>query len=150
MACIDAEVRAAFCRDCWTLYDLNSAQVARSLPTTDPRRSHFLPLRKFTIPAAERPRDERKVAMDGISGLIGAGMAIAAVVAASRVARPGERFAVYRLGKFHRTIGPGWVLIVPFVDRVVRYRSDRDVPDWSAMSYDQAKSIAGLPGARTD
>jgi len=40
----------------------------------------------------------------------------------------GERLVIYRLGRFHRVVGPGLVLVLPRLDRVVRSIRVRDQP----------------------
>jgi regulator of protease activity HflC (stomatin/prohibitin superfamily) len=41
-----------------------------------------------------------------------------------------KRGAVFRTGRFHRVAGPGLVLYVPFLDRLVVVDLKRTIPDW--------------------
>ena len=63
------------------------------------------------------------------------------VALAIRVAPESDRFAVYRLARFHRVLGPGFVVIIPLVDRAVRFRRDENA-DWRSMSLSQAQEYA--------
>jgi hypothetical protein len=54
-----------------------------------------------------------------------AGLAIKAMM---RVVAHEERLVVYRLGRFHRVVGPGPVVVVPSLDKVKRTYRVRDQP----------------------
>lgn len=45
-----------------------------------------------------------------------------------------ERLAVYRLGRFLKIVGPGLVLIIPVIDKVVRVNLSEEVPRWQQLS----------------
>lgn len=47
-------------------------------------------------------------------------MAILIMVAGIKVLKEWERFAVLRLGKFYRIIGPGIVYVVPILDKTIK------------------------------
>jgi len=66
-------------------------------------------------------------------------LALILVVSSVRVAPEFVRFAVYRQGRFRKVIGPGIFMIIPIVDRLVRFKLDESMPDWASMSFDQAR-----------
>ncbi len=75
---------------------------------------------------------------DIVLGLVG----LALIGLSVRVVGDQERLAVLRLGRFIGTRGPGVVWILPFVDKAIRIKLDRDVPDWRSLSTEQlAKEI---------
>lgn len=45
-----------------------------------------------------------------------------------------ERFAVFRLGRFSRVRGPGWIFILPVFEKKFRIILNRHIPGWKAMS----------------
>jgi len=63
--------------------------------------------------------------------------AVFLVVRSVLFAREHERLAILRLGRFIGTRGPGLVMIIPFLDRVVRINLDQDVPNWRGLSAEQ-------------
>ena len=55
-----------------------------------------------------------------------------------------ERGVVYRFGKLHRVVDPGWRLMVPFIDKFVKYdmRTEAiDVPPQEVITKDAVKLI---------
>jgi regulator of protease activity HflC (stomatin/prohibitin superfamily) len=44
--------------------------------------------------------------------------------------RNDERFAVFRLGRFARVKGPGWIFILPFFEKKFRINLNRHFPGW--------------------
>jgi regulator of protease activity HflC (stomatin/prohibitin superfamily) len=63
-------------------------------------------------------------------------IAIALIIFAVKtivLAKEGERVVVFRLGKLMRVHGPGMVIIVPFIDRVVKVRLD-SIAGWRSFS----------------
>jgi regulator of protease activity HflC (stomatin/prohibitin superfamily) len=54
-----------------------------------------------------------------------------------RIVHEGERIVVFRLGRYHRILGPGLNLIVWGVDAAQRVVLDDRLPDWRAMSEQQ-------------
>ncbi len=64
---------------------------------------------------------------------------IGGLLLASAVKRTAEheRAVIVRLGKFHRVAGPGTVLIIPYVDRVLTVNLEEKVPHWRAMSREE-------------
>jgi regulator of protease activity HflC (stomatin/prohibitin superfamily) len=63
--------------------------------------------------------------------------ALVVVVLSIRVVPERDRLAVFRLGRFLGTRGPGVVMILPFVDKAIRIHLDRDVPNWRSLSTEQ-------------
>jgi hypothetical protein len=51
-----------------------------------------------------------------------------AIRALVRVVPHGERLVIYRLGRFHRVVGPGLVLVLPKLENIVRTFRVRDQP----------------------
>ena len=47
--------------------------------------------------------------------------------------KEGERIVVFRLGQLLRVYGPGRVIVIPFIDRVVRVRLD-SIAGWDGFS----------------
>ncbi len=48
-----------------------------------------------------------------------------------------ERMAVFRLGRFFRIVGPGFVFLIPMVDKGVRVNLSEKIPGWQALSRDE-------------
>jgi regulator of protease activity HflC (stomatin/prohibitin superfamily) len=42
--------------------------------------------------------------------------------------------AVFRLGRFLKVVGPGWVWLIPFIDKGVKVNLNRDIPGWQVLS----------------
>ena len=65
-----------------------------------------------------------------------------------RILKENERIVVFRLGKFLSIKGPGLVLVVPVVDRVVRVNLSEKVPGWQGLSKmeldEKIKSLSEL------
>lgn len=55
-----------------------------------------------------------------------------------------ERGVVFRFGKYHRIVGPGWVFIIPIVEKFVRYdlRTETiDIPPQEVITKDAVKLL---------
>jgi regulator of protease activity HflC (stomatin/prohibitin superfamily) len=67
--------------------------------------------------------------------------------------RDHERFAVFRFRRFIQVKGPGWVFLIPALDRKIRINLDRSVPGWNRMPRDELtgkiKSIASTMNRRS-
>jgi regulator of protease activity HflC (stomatin/prohibitin superfamily) len=50
--------------------------------------------------------------------------------------KEGEYAVVYRLGKLDRWSGPGAIIIIPFIDRVVRIPLHQ-IPNWETMPQEE-------------
>ena len=65
-----------------------------------------------------------------------------------RILTKNERIVVFRLGKFLNIKGPGLVLVVPVVGRVVKVNLNEKVPGWQRLSKmeldDKIKSLSEL------
>lgn len=55
-----------------------------------------------------------------IAVLVAVGAVMALLVAGLRRVPDGHCFTVNRLGRYHRTLQPGWHLVLPLIDRVTR------------------------------
>lgn len=51
-----------------------------------------------------------------------------------RVAKENEWIVVFRLGRFLNIKGPGFVLIVPIIDKCIKVDLSEKVPGWQALS----------------
>jgi regulator of protease activity HflC (stomatin/prohibitin superfamily) len=51
--------------------------------------------------------------------------------------REHERFVVFRLGRFFRVMGPGWIFMIPVIDQKNRINLDRSIPEWNRMSGEE-------------
>lgn len=74
------------------------------------------------------------------------GLVIIGIVAVSilfaksaKLVRPDQRMIVERLGAYNRTCGPGWHLIVPFVDRSIFLPLSEFVPGWEGYGEEQLR-----------
>jgi len=54
-----------------------------------------------------------------------------------RIAQEGERLVVFRLGRFHRILGPGLNLIIWGVEMPRRVELNTVVPDWQSLSEEE-------------
>ena len=50
-----------------------------------------------------------------------------------------QRIVVLRLGKHENTLGPGLVLIIPFIDQPIYVNLTKHVPEWRSMSENDIK-----------
>ena len=48
-----------------------------------------------------------------------------------------ERFAIFRAGRFFSVMGPGWVFLIPLVDKKKRINLNRHIPGWNRMSREE-------------
>jgi len=51
-----------------------------------------------------------------------------------KILREDERMVVFRLGRFLRVMGPGWVWVIPFIDKGVKVNLNKDIPGWQVLS----------------
>ncbi len=51
-----------------------------------------------------------------------------------RIVREHERYVVYRFGKFFKISGPGLLLLLPFLDKVIKVNLAEAFPDWQCLS----------------
>ena len=58
-----------------------------------------------------------------------------------KILREVERGAVFRLGKFHRVAGPGLVLLIPPIDRMLIVDLDHTIPEWRGVTPEELKSM---------
>ena len=56
------------------------------------------------------------------------------IPAAIKIAREYERLAVFRLGRFVGVKGPGLLVLIPFVDRVIKVNLNHDIPEWQGLT----------------
>ena len=59
------------------------------------------------------------------------------IPAAVKNAREYERLAVFRLGRFVGVKGPGLLVVIPFVDRVIKVNLNHDIPEWQGLTEDE-------------
>ncbi|HMO18996.1 MAG TPA: SPFH domain-containing protein [Oligoflexia bacterium] len=51
-----------------------------------------------------------------------------------------ERGVIFRLGRLKNVLGPGLVIIVPFIDKMERINLDDKISGWSMLREDQLRS----------
>jgi regulator of protease activity HflC (stomatin/prohibitin superfamily) len=51
-----------------------------------------------------------------------------------KILREDERMVVFRLGRFLKVVGPGWVWLIPFIDKGVKVNLNKDIPGWQVLS----------------
>jgi regulator of protease activity HflC (stomatin/prohibitin superfamily) len=56
------------------------------------------------------------------------------LLATVRIVKEGERLVVFRLGRYHRVLGPGLHMIAVGVDTPHRVNLNAVVPDWPTLS----------------
>jgi regulator of protease activity HflC (stomatin/prohibitin superfamily) len=54
--------------------------------------------------------------------------------ASAKVVRESERVVVFRFGRFFMVKGPGLVLVIPIVERMVRVNLNKEIPEWQTLS----------------
>jgi regulator of protease activity HflC (stomatin/prohibitin superfamily) len=54
-----------------------------------------------------------------------------------KVVREDYRYVIFRIGKFFRIVGPGLILILPFIDKVVKVNLSEAIPGWQTLSEEQ-------------
>ncbi|MFQ6056772.1 MAG: hypothetical protein ACE5J3_12410, partial [Methanosarcinales archaeon] len=50
-----------------------------------------------------------------------------------------ERIAVLRLGRWHRVIGPGLVIVFPIIEMGIRVSLDKYIPNWKGLPKEELK-----------
>ena len=58
------------------------------------------------------------------------------MVRAVVIAQEDERVVVFRLGQLLRIQGPGMVIVIPFIDRIVKVRLD-NIAGWRSLSQQE-------------
>jgi regulator of protease activity HflC (stomatin/prohibitin superfamily) len=58
------------------------------------------------------------------------------ISSAIKIVRENERIAIFRLGHLYKIVGPGLVLSIPIVDKIIRINLDKTVPNWNVISKD--------------
>ena len=73
-------------------------------------------------------------------------LVIVTIALGVRIVPQGSKFVVQRLGKYHKTLGPGLNIIVPYVDRVAHRVTTKDIvldiPSQEVITRDNAVIIA--------
>ena len=59
------------------------------------------------------------------------------VLKSVKILNEDQRAALFRLGKFENIVGPGIVLIFPFIDRLVLLDLNSKIPGWRVLSQEQ-------------
>ena len=85
--------------------------------------------------------------MGGITGVSVFGVLVLITIALGvRIVPQGSKYVVQRLGKFHKTLGPGLNLVVPYVDSVAYKVTTKDIvldiPSQEVITRDNAVLIA--------
>ncbi|MBN1255409.1 MAG: hypothetical protein JXA50_09070 [Deltaproteobacteria bacterium] len=61
-------------------------------------------------------------------------LSIIFIAASLKVVKEYERIAVFRLGRFLNIVGPGLVLLLPFVDKGEKVNLKETIPEWHTLS----------------
>lgn len=75
-------------------------------------------------------------------------LVVATIVLATsiKIIKENHRAAIFRLGQFFAVLGPGVVLVLPFVDKIELIDLNRWVPEWRSLSKpdldEKVKSVA--------
>ena len=59
------------------------------------------------------------------------------------VAKENERIVVFRLGRFIRVCGPGFFIMIPLVDKVIKVNLDTYIPGWQALPKGKLEEQVG-------
>ena len=51
-----------------------------------------------------------------------------------KILRSDERIVIFRLGRFLKIAGPGFVWLIPVIDKGKKFNLSRDLPGWQALS----------------
>ena len=51
-----------------------------------------------------------------------------------KISTESERIVVFRFGRFFKIVGPGLILILPFIDKTIRVKLSDKIPGWKKMS----------------
>lgn len=54
-----------------------------------------------------------------------------------RIVNEQGRIVKFRLGHFVRIVGPGLVIIIPFIDKGVRVNLSEQIPGWETLSNEE-------------
>ena len=57
--------------------------------------------------------------------------------AAIKVLREDERGLLFRLGRIIGVVGPGLVIIIPIIDKLVRVNLSKRIPEWRELSKEE-------------
>ena len=50
-----------------------------------------------------------------------------------KILREDERMVVFRLGRFLSVSGPGWVWLIPFIEKGIKVNLNKDIPGWQVL-----------------
>ena len=54
--------------------------------------------------------------------------------AATKVLREYERGVIFRLGRIERVVGPGLVIVIPIIDKLIKVDLSKRIPEWQGLS----------------
>ena len=54
--------------------------------------------------------------------------------AATKVLREYERGVILRLGRIERVVGPGLVIVIPIIDKLIKVDLSKRIPEWQGLS----------------
>ena len=60
-----------------------------------------------------------------------------AFIKSVRIINENQRGVTFRLGRFQRIDGPGLIIIVPFVDRLLKVDLQSKIPQWQTLTKEQ-------------
>ncbi len=61
-------------------------------------------------------------------------LAIIVVAKSLKIVREHERLVIYRVGRLCRIVGPGLVVLIPFIDKGVKVNLAETFPGWQCLS----------------
>lgn len=64
-------------------------------------------------------------------------VAFIALVVSIRIVSEHERIVVFRLGRLFNIVGPGLVILIPFIDKGVRVNLKKNIPGWETLSHEE-------------
>ena len=68
------------------------------------------------------------------------GYVFIAVMKSKKVIKENKRGVVFRLGKFHEILNPGFHLIMPFIDECKLIDINEEIPNWNSFSEEDLNS----------
>jgi regulator of protease activity HflC (stomatin/prohibitin superfamily) len=55
------------------------------------------------------------------------------IIKSIKIVKESERLVVFRLGRFFKIAGPGFVIVIPVVDRCAKINLEEKIPGWQTL-----------------